>query len=236
MIGSSVISSTFLMLINLILLVSWKLKLVCPLWGSFFINLGLTESVSVDPLGRSGGVWVLWDPKKVSVTTIKMNTQVIHVNVKKNNFQDWVLSTVYASPLPRNRDVLWEDLIETAEFLNEPWTVIGDLNDTASYEEVRSFAADSNAGQRRKFSDNINKCKLVDMGSSGNKFTWNNGRQGLANVQKRLDRGLCNEEWRALFPEGMIQILPRTYSDHSPMVLHVLGKHTNHFIPRPFQF
>ncbi|XP_058214096.1 uncharacterized protein LOC131325709 [Rhododendron vialii] len=41
------------------------------------------------------------------------------------------------------------------------------------------------------------------MGSAGPKFkfTWTNGRRGPANVQKRLDRALCNENWRTLFPE-----------------------------------
>lgn len=53
----------------------------------FFSNLGLTESICVDPSGRSGGVWVIWDPRKVTVTTIKVATQVIHVNVKKTSLR-----------------------------------------------------------------------------------------------------------------------------------------------------
>lgn len=84
--------------------------------------------------------------------------------------------------------------------------------------------------------ENMNACKLMDMGASGPKFTWTNGRQGAANVQKRLDRGLCNEDWRSLFPEGMIQNLPRTYSDHCPLLISLNGFHNTAFIPRPFRF
>lgn len=90
--------------------------------------------------------------------------------------------------------------------------------------------------QRRKFTDNINACNLVDIGSFGPRFTWSNGRQGIANVQKQLDRGLCNEEWRSLFLKGMIQILPRTYSDHAPLLIHMNGLTVNSPINRPFRF
>lgn len=73
------------------------------------------------------------------------------------------------------------------------------------------------------------------MGSAGPKFTWNNGRQGRANIQKRLDRGLCNEEWNALFPEGMVQTLPRTYSDHDPILILIHGHTVPGRVNRPFQ-
>lgn len=49
---------------------------------------------------------------------------------------------------------------------------------------TRSTATDSSHGQRRKFCDNINYCNLVDIGSTGPKFTWSNGRLGATNVQK----------------------------------------------------
>lgn len=119
----------------------------------------------------------------------------------------------------------------TVESTTKPWMAIGDYNDISSYDEVRSFANYTSAGQRRKFSENINKCNLINMGFSRSKFTWNNGRQGTANVSKRLDRGLCNEEWRATFLEGIIQTLPCTYSDHSPLIVHIMGK--NQLLPPP---
>ncbi|CAL5355341.1 unnamed protein product [Camellia sinensis] len=41
---------------------------------------------------------------------------------------------------------------------------------------------------------------------------------------ERLDRALCNEEWRTMFPEASVCVLPRTYSDHSPLVVYTQGK------------
>lgn len=74
------------------------------------------------------------------------------------------------------------------------------------------------------------------MGFTGPKLTWTNGRQGLACVQKRLDRGLCNEELRAVFLEGMIQTLPHTYSNHSPLILHTMGILNLNLSTKPFRF
>ncbi|KAH7838491.1 hypothetical protein Vadar_027204 [Vaccinium darrowii] len=204
--------------------------------GNFFHKMGFTRDISTDPDGRSGGIWILWDPTKVSVFTISINPQVIHAKIQKNGYQDWVLSALYAKPNPRLREILWEGLKEFASSINHPWAAVGDFNDTATAGESRSTGSDTNHGSRRRFTNNINDCNLVDIGSSGPRFTWTNGRQGSANIQKRLDRGLCNEEWRSLFPEGTITTLPRTYSDHNPLLLHLHGNIS--FIPtnKPFRF
>lgn len=204
--------------------------------GPFFKSFGLLASTHVDPTGRIGGIWVLWNPLILSVNTILVNSQAIHVTVKKDGFEDWVLSSVYGSPNPRIRENLWENMEQVADSMDKPWLVAGDFNDIDDLGESKSTANDTTSSQRRKFTDNMNKCNLFDLGFSGPKLTWSNGRKGLANVQKRLDRAICNEEWRTLFPEGIVQTLPRTYSDHSPLLIHVLGNSVINRIARPFRF
>ena len=34
-----------------------------------------------------------------------------------------------------------------------------------------------------------------------------------------MDRALCNDQWRLLYPEATVHHLPRTCSDHSPLLL-----------------
>lgn len=63
----------------------------------------------------------------------------------------------------------------------------------------------------------------MDMGCSGPKLTWTNNRQGLANTKERLDRALCNTQWMNSFPESCVWNLPRTYSDHAPLVVFIEG-------------
>ncbi|KAL7230604.1 hypothetical protein ACSBR2_008969 [Camellia fascicularis] len=45
----------------------------------------------------------------------------------------------------------------------------------------------------------------------------------MANTMERLDKALCNVEWRTVFSEGAVQNLPRTYSDHSPLIVYTEG-------------
>ncbi|CAL5359793.1 unnamed protein product [Camellia sinensis] len=35
--------------------------------GMFFNNLGYTASSHIDPTGRSGGIWLLWNPNQINV-------------------------------------------------------------------------------------------------------------------------------------------------------------------------
>ncbi|KAK2637858.1 hypothetical protein Ddye_025653 [Dipteronia dyeriana] len=57
------------------------------------------------------------------------------------------------------------------------------------------------------------------MGFVGPKFTWSNEREGSASVLERLDRGICNNDWRNLFPNFVIRHLDFWGSDHRPLVL-----------------
>ncbi|KAI7996804.1 hypothetical protein LOK49_LG10G02048 [Camellia lanceoleosa] len=65
----------------------------------------------------------------------------------------------------------------------------------------------------------MSNCKLMDLGCSGPRLTWSNNRKGWANTMVRLDRAMCNTECRTSFPDGAVRNLPRTYSDHSPMMV-----------------
>ncbi|GMP46357.1 hypothetical protein CsSME_00014559 [Camellia sinensis var. sinensis] len=67
----------------------------------------------------------------------------------------------------------------------------------------------------------------MDLGCARPWLTWSNNRKGWANTMVRLDRALCNIEWRTTFPDGAVKNLPCTYLDHSPMMVFtqvVVGK------------
>ncbi|KAI8030262.1 hypothetical protein LOK49_LG01G02852 [Camellia lanceoleosa] len=75
----------------------------------------------------------------------------------------------------------------------------------------------------QKFNARMNRCNLMDLGYSGPHLTWSNGRQSMANTLERLDRAACNSEWRLASTKGVVRNLPRTYSDHSLMVVYTQG-------------
>lgn len=88
------------------MIILMETKVTLSSMGMFFNNLGFTASSSVDLNGRAGGIWLLWEPSQVSVNVFEANNQVIHATIYRVDYEEWVLSAVYASPNPRNRDAL----------------------------------------------------------------------------------------------------------------------------------
>ncbi|KAL8470146.1 hypothetical protein ACS0TY_032861 [Phlomoides rotata] len=69
------------------------------------------------------------------------------------------------------------------------------------------------------FWETISNMGLQDLGFSGNKFAWSNGRAGEAKILVRLDRALATSSWRVLFANSRVLHLPRINSDHSPILI-----------------
>ncbi|KAI3997088.1 hypothetical protein MKX01_032739, partial [Papaver californicum] len=45
----------------------------------------------------------------------------------------------------------------------------------------------------------MDKCGLIDLGSNGPRYTWNNKCVGAANIKERLDRDVANVKWQVRF-------------------------------------
>ncbi|KAK3187994.1 hypothetical protein Dsin_027555 [Dipteronia sinensis] len=69
------------------------------------------------------------------------------------------------------------------------------------------------------FREALEDSKLEDMGFQGPKYTWSNKREGPGLIMERLDRGMCNEEWRTLFQFFSVRHLDFWGLDHMPILL-----------------
>ncbi|KAI7998581.1 hypothetical protein LOK49_LG10G02370 [Camellia lanceoleosa] len=108
------------------ILILMETKVPFSSMGNFFNTMGFMAATIVDPAGRAGGIWLLWD--------------LAQATIHKEDYEEWILFAVYASPNPSQRDVLWNDLEESARNMEKPWLVAGDFNDYINHTERRSFS------------------------------------------------------------------------------------------------
>lgn len=104
------------------------------------------------------------------------------------------------------------------ENINLPWLIGGDFNEvTNSTEKVGGLPINNRRSDN--FLACLNHCQLIDLGYTGGTYTWSNNRHISHRILERLDRCLANYDWLTIFPESSIHYLPRTHSDHSPLLL-----------------
>ncbi|KAF7837882.1 ribonuclease H [Senna tora] len=165
-------------------------------------KLGFDGSEQEEAVGFVGGIWCLWRKDRVSVSIILKHPQFIHLKINKG-----------------------------ARLVPHSGAVAGDFN-AFLYDHEKCGGSSGGSRPDQGFRDWVDSCAMLDMGFSGNKFTWSR-----RDVSIRLDRVLVNQSWRLLFPEAGVVHLPRFKSDHHPLWLRIdpsLNSRQRH--DRPFRF
>ncbi|KAI7985906.1 hypothetical protein LOK49_LG14G02233 [Camellia lanceoleosa] len=78
------------------------------------------------------------DTSHVNVRASSVSSQAIHATVHKEDYEEWVLAAVYASPNPSLKDTMWDDLESVAQNMKKRWMVAGDFNDYGSQNERKT--------------------------------------------------------------------------------------------------
>ena len=153
-----------------------------------------------------------------------------------NEGRNWRLTGFYGQPDASKRHESWSLLRHLHRTSILPWMVMGDLNEIVANSESTS-QWDRQPHFMQAFRDALDDCNLCDIGFTGPKFTWCNRRRGREKVRKRLDRVLCTEEWKALFPEVQVHHLVTASSDHMALSVRTSMLRTNtHKYRRPIRF
>jgi hypothetical protein len=71
----------------------------------------------------------------------------------------------------------------------------------------------------REFQRVLEDCQLSDLGYRGPQFTWTNDRQVQNLTLERLDRAVGNGSWNSIFGVVDVQVLPRCFFYHNPLML-----------------
>ncbi|XP_077225819.1 uncharacterized protein LOC143859029 [Tasmannia lanceolata] len=83
----------------------------------------------------------------------------------------------------------------------------------------------------RNLSSFILDNQLIDLPLEGARYTWTNKMDSL--ILSRVDRILISKEWDEAFPCILQRALPRTTSDHNPILLEISDYYGG---PKPFRF
>lgn len=107
-----------------------------------------------------------------------------------------------------------------------PWIIGGNFNEI--FHSTDKFGSRSvNNSRSNQFADSIDYCNLFDLGYKGSKLIWTNKRRYDYHILEWLDRLFANYEWLSLFHESTVCHLPRTHSDHTPLLLTCQTPHSN---------
>jgi hypothetical protein len=88
-----------------------------------------------------------------------------------------MLSCVYGSPYSHNRTQFWDHLMEIGANFSGAWLCLGDFNMILGQSE-KSGGLPYACSFRYFFRDFLNTFGMVDLGFSGNPYTWSNHREG----------------------------------------------------------
>lgn len=175
--------------------------------------LGYDHLVTVDPLGLSGDLALMWkDSFKVSV--LEADNRIIDVKVSYGTL-DFYLTCVYGDPVRARRKEVWDRLERIGLVRDEAWILAGDFIELMSNEE-KSRGAIREESTFWDFRNLAQNCKLKEIRFTGNSLSWSGWRE-KAWVQCRLGRSFGNNEWFTLFSRVCMEYLDMYASDHRPI-------------------
>lgn len=199
-------------------------------------KIGFTGRLRVEAQGFSGGIWMFWKAEEISVTSFGSHTQHLTVEIKKVGEDPWLFSAVYASPDSNLRRELWRELESVKQRYDGPWLAAGDFNDTICMNERNGVGGSEMQRRCREFANWVENNELIDLGCSGPAHTWFRGNSADTFKSARLDRGLANDKWRVRFEEGSVHNLPKSSSDHCPILISNTGFAPLPTAIKPFRF
>ncbi|XP_070019587.1 uncharacterized protein [Nicotiana sylvestris] len=151
-------------------------------------------------------IWIFWD-KEFSASVTDYDEQQLTLEIRHVESDcPFLLTIVYTKCIPILRRPLWEVQIHKSATYDSSWCVIVDFNTIASTEE-KIGGIPYQMNKSMEFLCMIEDYGLVDLGYYGSRCTWPNGRGQYSIVWKRLDRGLANDQWIAVFPATTISHL-----------------------------
>ncbi|KAK4733763.1 hypothetical protein R3W88_008024 [Solanum pinnatisectum] len=134
----------------------------------------------------NGKIWIFWN-KDIDCAVLEEDEQQVTCSIRHAEIQEqFFITFVYAKCKEYLRRPLWDRLLHQASGNNKPWCSVGDYNVITSIEE-KLGGVPYNMKKSLEFIAVIEACGLIDLGFSGQKFTWTNQRGIQHRIWKRSD-------------------------------------------------
>ena len=184
---------------------------VRSIWGSPFVGWDFQAAE-----GASGGMLLMWDKRVVEQLDVAKGVFTLSCKFKcMESDLEWMYSGVYGPNRDSDKNLLWEELADIGSWWSLPWCVGGDFNVVRFPNERGAGGGISSA--MWDFSEFISEQGLLDLPLVGGRFTWSSNQENPS--MSRLDRFLVSPEWDDQFSTAVQSLLPRTLSDHFPILL-----------------
>ena len=184
-----------------------------------FVNFD--NSCVVEAKGYAGGLCIMWK-NGLAIKEVVYDKNLIVVKVADQSVE-WMLIGFYGPPYKSKKKKAWGNLFAFLKSHQGPWACIGDSNFIINDEE--QFGGKKGGPSATNYlKELLFKPNTVDLGYSGNKFTWVRGKCGNSAIKRRLDRGGGKHLMAAGLPKsnhhpsGCYQVRPcPNPSGHKPM-------------------
>ena len=153
----------------------------------FQTHFGFDNLVTVDPVGRSGGLALFYN-SEYQVQVLYSSNRMIDVEAVALG-KTVYLTFVYGDPVPKSRERVWERLTRYGLSRSDPWFIIGDLNEITGNHEKDGGALRS-ADSFISFNIMIRNSGLLESPTRKNKMSLQGRRgkgKGVVTIRCRLD-------------------------------------------------
>jgi hypothetical protein len=132
--------------------------------------------------------------------------------------KQWRLTGFYGQPKRSLRKESWRMMQFLRNETDLPWLCSGDFNEVLHVHEQMG----GNEGQEwcmEGFREAVEYCGFRDLSYSGSPYTWDNRRDGTANIKIRLDRALGDDKLLHMFGDSVVQHMQMAESDHCALLI-----------------
>ncbi|XP_058760042.1 uncharacterized protein LOC131633337 [Vicia villosa] len=165
---------------------------------------------------HNGRIWLMWKDQEIRVNLLQCEEQYLHVEVKNlDNKVPYLATIMYALSQPDRRKLLWSQIDHLGSNITLPWIVIGDFNNVLTSQDMIG----GNRVHTTEYTDlaeMMHKQGLFEAPTRGCYYTWSN-KHTADPIYSRIDRLLGNSQWFQDYSDVIVEVLPPSISDHSPI-------------------